>query len=133
MVVCHRHAPHPPGYTPQSPGIPSGRPLGFPHNLPRGLQDWIAGKEFRLFLGEPPPSHNPPLIDEEERPPCREPAWVGGIMLQHAVTPTDLQVRMIAEERVRELERICKRLLRKGIVRADSEHLDVQVLLGRTV
>jgi hypothetical protein len=49
-------------------------------------------------------------------------------MLQHTISPTDLQVRMVAEERVRELERICKRLLRKGIVRTDPEHLDVQIL-----
>ncbi len=68
------------------------------------------------------------FIHEKERPPCNLPVWVAGIRLKAAVIPNDLQVWMVAEERERDLERIGKRLLRKGVVGADSKNLDTQIL-----
>jgi hypothetical protein len=65
------------------------------------------------------------FIHEEERPPCNLPVWVTWIRLRAAVTPNDLQVWIVAEERIRQLERIGKRLLRKGVVGADCENLDI--------
>ena len=49
-------------------------------------------------------------------------------MLQHPVRPYYLQVRIVTQQRVGQLERIGKRLLRKEIAGADPEHLDVQIL-----
>jgi len=65
------------------------------------------------------------FIHEEERPPRNLPVWIAGIRLRAAVTANDLQVWIVAEERERELERIGKRLLRKGVVGADCENLDI--------
>ncbi len=48
--------------------------------------------------------------------------------LNTGVIPDDLQLRMIAQERVRELERIGECLLGEGVVCADPENLDVQLL-----
>ena len=101
--------------------------LRLPCDLRYPLQDRFAGKEFYV-LGEPPPPHDPLLIHEEERPPCNLPVWIAGIRLKAAVTPNNPQVWMVAEERERELERIGKRLLRKGVVGADSKNLDTQIL-----
>ncbi len=42
-----------------------------------------------------------------------------------AVIPDNLQVREVAEEWVRELKRLRKRLLCEGVVSADPENLDV--------
>jgi hypothetical protein len=44
---------------------------------------------------------------------------------QDAVTPDNLEVRRVAEERVRELQRLRKRLLCERMVSADPENLDV--------
>jgi len=44
-----------------------------------------------------------------------------------AVIPDNLQVRKVAEKRVRELKRLRKRLLCEGVVSADAENLHVQV------
>jgi hypothetical protein len=44
---------------------------------------------------------------------------------QDAVIPDNLEVRRVAEERVRELQRLRKRLLCEGVVGADSENLNV--------
>src|SRR5712664_3467887 len=44
-----------------------------------------------------------------------------------AVIPDHLQVRKVAEKRVRELKRLRKRLLCEGMVSADSENLHVEV------
>jgi hypothetical protein len=52
----------------------------------------------------------------------------GGIAGQPAVLPGHLHLREVAEERVRQLERRGKGLLRKGMVRADPEKLDMQRL-----
>ncbi len=48
--------------------------------------------------------------------------------LNAGVVPDDLQLRMIAQERVRQFQRIGKCLLREGVVCADPEDLDVQLL-----
>ncbi len=48
--------------------------------------------------------------------------------LNTGVIPDDLQLRMIAQKRVRELQRIGERLLGKGVVCADTKNLDVQLL-----
>jgi hypothetical protein len=42
-----------------------------------------------------------------------------------AVIPDNLEVRRVAEERVRELQRLRERLLCEGVVGADPEDLDV--------
>jgi hypothetical protein len=42
-----------------------------------------------------------------------------------AIIPDNLEVRRVAEERVRELKRLRKRLLCEGVVSADPEKLDV--------
>ena len=42
-----------------------------------------------------------------------------------AVIPDNLEVRRVAEERVRELQRLRKRLLCESVVSADPEKLDV--------
>jgi hypothetical protein len=42
-----------------------------------------------------------------------------------AVIPDSLQVREVAEERVRELKRLRKRLLCEGVVSADPENLHI--------
>ena len=44
---------------------------------------------------------------------------------QDAVIPDNLEVRRVAEERVRELQRLRKRLLCESVVSADPEKLDV--------
>jgi hypothetical protein len=48
--------------------------------------------------------------------------------LNAGVVSDDLQLRMIAKERVRQLQGIGKRLLGKWVVCADPENLDVQLL-----
>lgn len=42
-----------------------------------------------------------------------------------AVIPDNLEVRRVAEERVRELKRLRERLLCEGMVSTDPENLDV--------
>jgi len=44
---------------------------------------------------------------------------------KNAVIPDNLEVRRVAEERVRELQRLRKRLLCEGVVGADPENLNV--------
>jgi hypothetical protein len=44
---------------------------------------------------------------------------------QDAVSPDNLEVRRIAEEWVRKLQRLRKRQLCEGVVSADPENLDV--------
>ena len=48
--------------------------------------------------------------------------------LNAGVIPDDLQLRMVAQKRVRELQRIGECLLGEGVVCADPEYLDVQLL-----
>ncbi len=48
--------------------------------------------------------------------------------LNPGVIPDDLQLRMIAEKRVRQLQRIGECLLGEGVVRADPKNLNVQLL-----
>ncbi len=48
--------------------------------------------------------------------------------LNTGVIPNDFQLRMIAQERVRELERIGECLLGESVICADPEYLDVQLL-----
>jgi hypothetical protein len=100
------------------------RLLRLPCDLRHPLQDRFVGKDF-CVLGEPPPPHDPLFIHEEERSPCNLPVWIAGIRLKAAITPNNPQIWMVAEERVRDLERIGKRLLRKGVVGADCENLDI--------
>jgi hypothetical protein len=49
-------------------------------------------------------------------------------MLHNAVTPNHSQVRIVAEKRIRQPERLCKRLLREDVVNTDAKILDVQFL-----
>jgi hypothetical protein len=64
----------PPGAFP-SPRYGPNYALAQPGDLPYPLENRFAGKEFRLLLGEPPPSHDPLLVDTEERPPRSQLAW----------------------------------------------------------
>ncbi len=48
--------------------------------------------------------------------------------LNAGVIPNDLQLRMIAQKRVRQLQGIGECLLGEGVVCADPEDLDVQLL-----
>ena len=52
----------------------------------------------------------------------------GHIAGEAAVLPGDLQIRKVAEQGVRQLERFRKGLLREGMVGADPENLDIQLL-----
>jgi hypothetical protein len=65
---------------------------------------------------------DPLLIDQEARTLCKNPPW-----MQDAVTPDRLQLRKVAQEWVRQLNRVRERLLRKLMVGADPEQLDVQL------
>jgi hypothetical protein len=47
---------------------------------------------------------------------------------KNTVTPHCLQIRIVAEERVGQLERVCKHFLREGRGGADPQDLDVQIL-----
>ena len=77
--------------------------LGFPHYLPHLLQNRVAGKKCTLDLGKPLLPNDPLLINQEEGPPCSQPARLGEIMLQDAVAPNHLEVRIVTKERVRQL------------------------------
>lgn len=60
-------------------------------------------------------------IDEKERP-------IRGhrLFVEYTVTTDDLSLRVVAEQRVRQLKRVGERLLRKGRIGADREILDTQ-------
>lgn len=109
--------------------------LLLPSRLARCLEHVLAG-EHGVVRDQPLPPDDPLLIHQEERPPCSR-IWP---MLDHhvavlnganlvwpkdAVIPDNLEVRGVAEERVRELKRLRERLLCEGMVSADPENLDV--------
>src|SRR5262249_2646270 len=100
----------------------------FPCKLPRPLQDRIAGKERCLLLWEPLSLDSAGFINQEERSPRHQTTWVDAIILQHAVVSNDPQVRIVTEQRIGQLQRIGKRLLRKDVVGAERENLHVQFL-----
>jgi hypothetical protein len=102
--------------------------LALPGELPCLLQNRVAGEKRCLDLREPLLLDNAFLINQEEGPPGRQPARLGKIMLQDAVAPNHLEVRIIAEERVRQVQGVGKRLLREQAIRTDTKHLDIQVL-----
>ena len=52
----------------------------------------------------------------------------GHIAGEASVLPGDLEIRKVAEQGVRQLERFRKGLLREGMVGADPENLDIQLL-----
>src|SRR5882724_6681935 len=97
----------------------------------------LAG-EKGVVRDQPFPPDDALLIHQEERPPCsrirsmldHHTAVLQGANLvwpKDAVIPDSLQVREVAEERVRELKRLRKRSLCEGMVSADPENLHVQV------
>ncbi len=98
--------------------------LALPLEIPHLLQDCRAGKEI---LGQPLSPDNTFLINNEE-PPSRNQSTCLLIRLSAGVIPDDLHLRMIAQKRVRKLERIGKCLLGEGVVCADPEDLNVQLL-----
>lgn len=60
-------------------------------------------------------------IDEKERP-VRD----HRLFVKHTVTADDFPLRKVAEQRVRQLQRVGERLLRKSRIGADCEILDTQ-------
>jgi hypothetical protein len=109
--------------------------LPLPSHLARDLEYVLAG-ENGVVRDQPLPPDDSLLIHQEERPPCRRirsmldhhTAVLQGANLvwpKDAVIPDNLQVREVAEEWVRELKRLRKRLLCEGVVSADPENLDV--------
>jgi hypothetical protein len=95
----------------------------------------LAG-ENGVVRDQPFPPDDALLIHQEERPPCgrirsmldHHTAVLEGANLvwpKHAVIPDNLQVRKVAEKRIRELKRLRKRLLCEGVVSADPENLYV--------
>jgi hypothetical protein len=101
--------------------------LGFPHDLPHLLQNRVAGKKCSLDLGEPFLPDNSLLINQEEGSPRSQSARLSEIMLQDAVAPNNVKVWIVAEEGVRQLQGVGKRLLRERAIGADPKHLDIQL------
>jgi hypothetical protein len=103
--------------------------LGFSCNFSCHLEDRFGGKDEPILDG-PPPLDDPLFIDQEERPPCHQPVWVPGVGAnpQQAIAPDDFEVGKVTKQRVGQLEGIRKRLLREGVVGADPENLDIQLL-----
>jgi hypothetical protein len=102
--------------------------LGLTCQLAHLLEDRIAGEQCTLHLRQPFLPNDPFLIDQEECPSSTQLVGLSEVMLHHPVRPTDLQVWMVAEQWVRQLERIGKRLLREGTGRTNPQHLHLQVL-----
>ena len=100
--------------------------LALSRDLPHFLQDRLAGKDI-LVLDQPLPPDDTLLVDNE-KPPSRNQPLCLAMSLNAGVIPDDLQLRMIAQERVRQLQRIGESLLGEGVVRADPENLDIQLL-----
>src|SRR5262245_5796026 len=96
--------------------------LRLPREFLRRLQERFVRKDL-VVTGKPPPPDDPLLIHEKECPLGIYLAW-----RKTVVSFGHLQVRKVTEERVWELERVRKCLLREGVVGADRENLDVQIL-----
>src|SRR5437870_3891656 len=96
-------------------------PLRLPRNLSCYLQDRFAGKGGGV-VRQPPPTHDPLFIYEKERPAGHNRASV-----QDAVTANGLQLRTVAQEWERQIERVRKGLLR-GLEAGttDGKNLHVQ-------
>ena len=110
-------------------GFSRQRLLRFPRNLPRRLQELLSGKDSQV-LADPPPPDDSLLIHEKKGPFCYHTltTWIIGLPFCSSVHNTirfgDFQGH-VAEQRIRQLERVRKRLLRKGIVAANPQNLDV--------
>jgi hypothetical protein len=109
--------------------LTSSHSLRLPREFPGPFQELFTG-EHNLFPArdEPPLVDDPLLIDPEEGPLGDPELRQGGIVGETAVLPSDLQIRKVAEQWVRQLERLPKGLLREGMVGTDPENLDVQLL-----
>ena len=101
-------------------------------HLLRCLQQYLIGKDGQV-LADPLPADHACFIDEKECPPGM-PAHGAGILNLRAggavhdpVRLDDLQVH-IAEQRVRQRQRVRERLLGKRVVVADPEELNMQGL-----
>src|SRR5215471_15630521 len=102
-----------------------------PSQLLRSLEEDVTRKDLKV-LANPLPTDDALLIHEEEGPLRNQirKRWVFYLpdgAVEHAITPGHLQTQ-IAEQGVRQVERVGEGFLGKGIVGTDSEHLDVQVL-----
>jgi hypothetical protein len=100
-----------------------------PDNLPLCLQELCTG-EHNIFptLHEPLPSDNALCINQEKSAFGDPVLGKCGIARQAAILLGHLHIRKVAEEWIWQLQRLCERLLREGMVRADSENLDIQLL-----
>src|SRR5262245_66447691 len=102
-----------------------------PGQILRGLEEDVTRKDHEVFAN-PLPTDDTLLIHEEEGSLGNQilERWVFYLAdgaVEHAITPGHLQTQ-IAEQGVWQVEGVGERLLGKGIVGTDSEHLDVQVL-----
>ena len=60
------------------------------------------------------------FIDQEVRPDSAIPTWTARVEGQASIPPRHPQVREVAEQRVGQLERLCKHFLRERMVRVDA-------------
>ena len=67
-------------------------------------------------------------IYEDKRPPCRHTVWVTGMRLEARVALTHLESGVVAEERIREVKRVRKGYLGKGVLGSNPQHLHPQLL-----
>jgi hypothetical protein len=79
----------------------------------------IDNRRSRI-LDDPLPTDHPFRIDEEERS-----IGYHRLIVEHPVATNNLSLRKIAEKRIWKLQRLGKSLLRKRIVSADTEVLDI--------
>ena len=100
--------------------------LPLPLDLSCGLQEWLTGKDL-LGRVVPPSPDNSLLIYKEVCTP-RDRAFRLADTLKDTVTVYHLEVWIIAQKWVRQLHRVGERLLGEGVVCADPEYLDVQLL-----
>ena len=85
------------------------------------------GKEVgRLTL--PLPSDDALDIYEDKRPPCRHAVWLTGMRLEARVALNNLERGVVAEERIREVQRVREGYLGKGVLGSNPQHLHPQRL-----
>jgi hypothetical protein len=103
--------------------LTSSYSLGLPSEFPGRFQELFTS-EHNVFPSrdKPPLSDDPLLIDQEEGPLGDPELCQGGIVREAAVLLSDLQIRKVAEQWVRQLERLRKSLLREGMVGTDPEN-----------
>jgi hypothetical protein len=82
----------------------------------------------KILVIEQPLSPDDTFLINDEEPPSRNQSLGLLMRLNSGVIPDDVQLRMIAQERVRQLQGIGECLLGKWVVCANPKNLDVQLL-----